>query len=75
MFVDERWLWLGFGVLVGAAAVWVLRQVALNTYRAAPAPPTAREPSTYSNEEVYEWVDWKGRNRKLVVHRDVRETN
>ena len=25
-----------------------------------------------SNEEVWNWIDWRGQDRKIVVHRNVR---
>jgi len=26
---------------------------------------------TYQNEETWEWIDWKGRQRQITVHRKV----
>ncbi len=33
------------------------------------APFQEDEGATYSNEEVWEWTDWRGRERKITVSR------
>lgn len=30
--------------------------------------------SAYQNEEIWEWKDYKGRDRKIVVHRDAKRS-
>lgn len=30
--------------------------------------------TSYSNEETWEWEDWRGRNRSITVHRHARES-
>lgn len=39
------------------------------------SPPTLPfAGGSYTNEETWEWVDYKGRERKIVVHRNARES-
>ena len=70
---DSNIVWLGIGVLIGAGLIIALRE--FNVLKAQqPATVATAAPASYVNEEVYEWVDWKGRNRTLKVHRNARET-
>jgi len=52
--------------LIGAFAGGVVTVVAYLFYKKRTAP------TVQVNEEIWEWVDWKGRPRKITVHRRVK---
>ena len=63
------------GLTIGAVFGGVVVYTMFNARPAAQQVP----PSAFSyvpvvrNEEVWEWVDWKGRKRTITVHREVKE--
>lgn len=64
---NKDWLLLGVGTIIGAGLLlFAMQHYGFLTI--------AQAPSSYTNEEVYEWTDYKGRKRELTVHRDARET-
>ena len=36
-------------------------------------PPLPKLGTSYENEETWEWQDYRGRERKITVHRNARE--
>jgi hypothetical protein len=59
------------GIVLGAVAGFIGAILLLSLHS---SPPTASaSPSLYSNNEVWEWTDWRGRKRMITVHRSVRE--
>lgn len=60
---------LVFGILIGIPI-----GLAISVFFYQYLTPQQKPATTHmSNEEVLEWVDWKGRRRKATVHRDVTE--
>jgi len=51
------------GIAVGIPVGWLIAYY---------LPMAAPKPVAYTNEEVWQWVDYKGRDREIRVHRDVR---
>ena len=68
------------GAIVGGLAVYMLffrsQAYALNPPRAVVYRPFQGKAEAYSpvqkNEENWEWTDWRGRPRKITVHREVK---
>jgi hypothetical protein len=68
---DDNWFLVVLGLLgVGALIYLVLG----NRPQSAALPQSAPLPSVaINNEEKWQWVDWQGRSREIIVHRDVRQ--
>lgn len=58
-------VFLGVGVLIGVALAWKLQP-------SQPLFHTRVQPTFYENEDVYEWIDYTGKARKLVRHRKIK---
>jgi len=68
---DDNFLLVVLGFLgLGALIFLVLNKP--NPSTSLPQQPT--QPSVaINNEEKWQWVDWQGRSREIIVHRDVRQ--
>lgn len=73
---DRGWLLIifGVGVVVGlAVGTKYLGGQALSVGQCSGACPLSqREQTILQNEDVFEWVDWRGVPRKIVRHRKVK---
>lgn len=68
--MSDQWGWvlLFAGVAIGAVVYLALSR------GGSSAPlykPVSHQP-VYLNEEVWRWTDWRGRNREIVIHREVK---
>ena len=73
--MDKTWAVVG---LIGTALFlgWLVGksqspQAPAAAYRLQRLEPESSNTPLLSNEETWEWTDWKGRERKLTVHRTV----
>ena len=71
-----NWILLLGGIAIGAVVVYLFLKPAqplavssqpMYTYGTKEAKPIL------TNSEVLEWKDWKGRDRKLTIHREVKQ--
>lgn len=60
---------LGVGVLVGIA---IAQRYIAQPSGATAAQPLLRKGTILTNEDVFEWVDYRGVPRKIVRHRRVK---
>jgi len=70
-----NWILLVGGIAIGAVVVYIF----LNPAQATTTNPqsiytyeTKKATPILTNSEVLEWKDWKGRDRKLTIHRKVK---
>jgi len=70
-----NWILLLGGIAVGAVVVYMFLNPAqaittspqqMYTYEIKKAKPVL------TNSEILEWKDWRGRDRKLTIHREVK---
>jgi len=61
--MDDWWVlvFLGIGIAVGITIMMKM-----------PSQSLPANPVVYENEDVFEWTDWEGKERKLVRHRKVK---
>ena len=65
-FMGIRWPW------IEQQAVASKERQSLSLLRNLQLPPGPFSASTYDNEETWEFVDWRGRDRKITVKRHAR---
>lgn len=66
--LDDCFAYLVMGIVLGIP-IGVAATALLYQFLIPHSPPATH----MNNEEVLEWVDWKGRQRKAVAHRTVKE--
>lgn len=78
----DSWIWLGIGLFTGGFIVYLLLNKSSQIPEAS-VPPQPRLGQSapvyrmnygtkYVNEEQWEWTDWRGRERRIVVKRNVK---
>lgn len=62
-----------FPILNRLLAIFQNRKLMTPQIQALPAPDS-RDVARAHNRETWEWTDYKGRDRKITVHREVEQT-
>jgi len=73
---DTNWTWLAIGLIVGIPLgiglyFFLTKQPISFPQTTSPLYHSATTPK-YQNKETWSWKDWKGRERKLTVEREVK---
>lgn len=58
----------GFGIIAGLAVMFMFKSRA-NNIGVKLLPEAKRLTTTASNEETWEWLDRRGKQRQLIIHR------
>jgi uncharacterized membrane-anchored protein YhcB (DUF1043 family) len=70
MTMTERdWLLIGIGFVIGIPVGIILLSFFTQS---ASSPVLQQAQQVYENEEKWTWVDWKGRQREIIVKREAK---
>jgi hypothetical protein len=61
------------GIPIGVVLLWFFTQP--SAPQISPQQRTATPQTSYTNEEKWTWIDYKGRRREIVVKREAKEAN